>query len=110
MQKKRSADGCAKLPCRLMSNSHSPTQAKVACKPPCGGARKPLTPAQQAYFSALDIRALVLLPLVFGEQLIGLLSVRIAGNRQVDEADLEFARSLAQQATLALEMARLAAT
>jgi GAF domain-containing protein len=50
----------------------------------------------------------VLIPLVFSEQLIGLLSVRIAGNRQVDGADLEFAQSLAQQATLVLEMARLA--
>jgi signal transduction histidine kinase len=66
------------------------------------------TPAQRATFVALDIRALVLIPLVFGDQLIGLLSVRMAGNRQVEAADLEFAHSLAQQATLALEMARLA--
>jgi len=66
------------------------------------------TPAQRARFAARDIRALLLIPLVFGEQLIGLLSVRIAGRRQVDAADLEFAQSLAQQATLALEMARLA--
>ena len=66
------------------------------------------TPDQRARFAALDIRALVLIPLVFGEQVIGLLSVRIAGKRQVDGADLEFAQSLAQQATLALELARLA--
>jgi GAF domain-containing protein len=66
------------------------------------------TPAQRARLAALDIRALVLIPLVFGEQLIGLLSVRLAGNRQVDGADMEFAQSLAQQATLALELARLA--
>jgi GAF domain-containing protein len=54
--------------------------------------------AQRARFTALDIRALVLIPLVFSEQLIGLLSVRIADNRQVDGANLEFAQSLAQQA------------
>jgi len=66
------------------------------------------TPAQRARFVALDIRALLLIPLVFGDQLNGVLSVRIAGNRQVDGSDLEFAQSLAQQATLALEMARLA--
>ena len=66
------------------------------------------TPAQRDRFAALGIRALLLIPLVFGEQLIGLLSVRIAGHRQVDGTDLEFAQSLAQQATLALEMARLA--
>jgi len=47
-------------------------------------------------------------PLVFGEQLIGMLSVRIAGQHKVDEDDLEFAKSLAQQATLAIELARLA--
>jgi transcriptional regulator with GAF, ATPase, and Fis domain len=50
----------------------------------------------------------VLIPLVFSKQLIGLLSVRIADNRQIDGADLEFVQSLAHQATLAFEMARLA--
>jgi GAF domain-containing protein len=75
---------------------------------PVNDPRLKYTPAQRAHFSALGIRALVLIPLIFGEELIGLLSVRIAGNRQVDEADLEFAQSLAQQATLALELARLA--
>ena len=66
------------------------------------------TPAQRARFSALGIRALLLIPLVFGEQLIGVLSVRIGAKRQIDEEDLAFAQSLAQQATLALELARLA--
>jgi signal transduction histidine kinase len=66
------------------------------------------TPAQQARLAALDIRALLLIPLVFSGKLIGVLSARIAGNRQIDASDLEFAQSLAQQATLALEMARLA--
>ena len=50
----------------------------------------------------------MLLALVFGGKLIGLLSVRIGAKRQVDEQDLAFAQSLAQQATLALELARLA--
>jgi signal transduction histidine kinase len=66
------------------------------------------TPEQRARFEALDIRGLLLIPLVFGDQLNGVLSLRIAGNRQLDESDLEFAQSLAQQATLALEMSRLA--
>jgi signal transduction histidine kinase len=66
------------------------------------------TPAQQARLAALDIRALLLIPLVFSDKLVGVLSARIAGNRQIDASDLEFAQSLAQQATLALEMARLA--
>jgi signal transduction histidine kinase len=66
------------------------------------------TPAQQARFSASGIRALLLIPLVFGKQLVGTLSVRMAGDRQLDQDDLEFAQSLAQQVTLAIELARLA--
>jgi signal transduction histidine kinase len=66
------------------------------------------TPAQQARFSSSGIHSLLLIPLVFGEQLVGTLSVRMAGNRQLDQDDLEFAQSLAQQATLAIELARLA--
>jgi GAF domain-containing protein len=66
------------------------------------------TPAQRALFSALGIWALLLIPLVFGKQLVGALSVRMAGNRKIDQEDLDFAQSLAQQATLAIELARLA--
>jgi PAS domain S-box-containing protein len=66
------------------------------------------TPNQRARFAALGIRALLLVPLVFGEELNGLLSVRMTEDRQLDEEDLEFARSLAQQATLAIELAKLA--
>ena len=49
------------------------------------------TAAQRARFFGLGIRALLLIPLVFGEQLIGALSVRMAGNRELDHEDLEFA-------------------
>jgi GAF domain-containing protein len=66
------------------------------------------TPAHRAYFSSLGVRSLVWLPLVFGEQLIGVLSVRITVNRQIDDEELAFAQALAQQVTLALELARLA--
>jgi GAF domain-containing protein len=50
----------------------------------------------------------LLIPLVFGQQLVGALSVRMVGNRKIDQEDLDFAQSLAQQATLAIELARLA--
>jgi GAF domain-containing protein len=66
------------------------------------------TPSQKTYFSVLGIQSLVAIPLVFGEELIGMLSVRVAANRQFDEETLEFAQALAQQATLALELERLA--
>jgi GAF domain-containing protein len=55
-----------------------------------------------------QLTALLVIRLVFGEQLIGALSVRMTGNREVDQEDFDFAQSLAQQATLAIELARLA--
>jgi PAS domain S-box-containing protein len=66
------------------------------------------SPAQRAYLSNLGIKSLLWIPLLFGGQLIGMLSVRIAVNRQVNEEDFEFAQALAQQVTLALELERLA--
>jgi len=75
---------------------------------PIHDARLKYTPAQQARFSTSGIRALLLIPLIFGKQLMGALSVRIASDRELDQHDLEFTQSLAQQATLALELARLA--
>jgi signal transduction histidine kinase len=75
---------------------------------PVNDLRLGYTPAQRARFSEFGIWALLLLPLVFGEELIGTLSVRLTGNRQIEQEDLEFAQSLSQQATLALELARLA--
>jgi signal transduction histidine kinase len=66
------------------------------------------SPALRALFSELETQTLVLIPLVFAEQLTGMLSVRMATKRQVAEEELEFAQALAQQATLALELTRLA--
>jgi GAF domain-containing protein len=66
------------------------------------------TPAQQARFSSSGIHSLLLIPLTFGKQLVGTLSVRMAANRELDQHDMDFAQSLAQQATLAIELARLA--
>jgi len=54
------------------------------------------------------VKSVVWIPLVFGEQLVGMLSVRLAVIRQLDDEELEFAQALAQQVTLALELARLA--
>lgn len=66
------------------------------------------TLGQRARFSSSGIDALLLIPLVFGPQLVGVLSVRMTGHRELDQEDMEFAQSLAQQATLAIELARLA--
>jgi signal transduction histidine kinase len=66
------------------------------------------SPELRTPFAESGIQMLVLIPLVFAEQLIGVLSVRMATKRQVAEEELEFAQALAQQATLALELTRLA--
>jgi PAS domain S-box-containing protein len=65
-------------------------------------------PDQRKYLSSLGIKSIVWLPLVFGEQLIGMLTVRLGADRQIEDKDLEFAQALAQQVTLALELSRLA--
>ncbi|HYY26440.1 MAG TPA: GAF domain-containing protein [Chthoniobacterales bacterium] len=66
------------------------------------------TTAQRAYLSNLGVKSVVWIPLVFGEQLVGMLSVRLTVVRQIDDEELDFAQALAQQVTLALELARLA--
>jgi GAF domain-containing protein len=66
------------------------------------------TATQRAYLSSLGVKSVVWIPLVFGEQLVGMLSARLAVVRQLADEELEFAQALAQQVTLALELARLA--
>jgi PAS domain S-box-containing protein len=65
-------------------------------------------PVHPAFLETVGVKSLLYLPLVFAEQLIGMLSVRIAVDRQIDQEEVEFAQALAQQVTLALELARLA--
>lgn len=65
-------------------------------------------PVQRALFAKLGVRALVWLPLVFGDDLIGVLAVRMSEERPVDDEALELAHALAQQVTVALELTRLA--
>jgi GAF domain-containing protein len=65
-------------------------------------------PVQRALFAKLGVRALVWLPLVFGDDLIGVLAVRMPEERPVGDEALELAHALAQQVTVALELTRLA--
>jgi PAS domain S-box-containing protein len=66
------------------------------------------TLAQRAHFLAIGVQSVFWIPLLFGEQLIGMLSVRFAVNHRMGDEGLEFAQALAQQVTLALELERLA--
>jgi PAS domain S-box-containing protein len=75
---------------------------------PIGDVRIGYSPVHREYLAALGAQALVWIPLVFGEQLMGMLSVRMTAKCRVEDEALEFAQALAQQATLALELTRLA--
>ncbi len=65
-------------------------------------------PVQRALFAKLGVRTLVWLPLVFGDDLIGILAVRMSQERPVADEALELAHALAQQVSVALELTRLA--
>jgi PAS domain S-box-containing protein len=69
---------------------------------------KYIEPIHTAYLSAIGVKSLLWIPLVFADQLIGTLTFRLAVNRQIAEEEIEFAQALAQQVTLALELSRLA--
>jgi hypothetical protein len=65
-------------------------------------------PVQRALFAKLGVRALVWLPLVFGDDLIGVLAVRMSEERGVGDERLELAYALAQQVSVAVELTRRA--
>ena len=65
-------------------------------------------PVLRKLFADLGVRALIWLPLVFGDDLIGVLAVRMSEERAVDGEELELAHALAQLVTVALELTRRA--
>lgn len=60
------------------------------------------------YLSSRGARALLGIPMILGERPIGSIVVRFSQLRQFGSFELELAQGLAQQATLALQMTRLA--
>jgi signal transduction histidine kinase len=55
------------------------------------------------------IKTLLFVPLLFGEQLLGSITLRSTQHRNYTPEELELARALAHQATLAIQLTRLAA-
>jgi GAF domain-containing protein len=101
----------AKKPYRI--TKASPTWAAIQAKRPFvqydpASDTSYYPPVQRALFAKLGVRALVWLPLVFGDALIGVLAVRIPEERAVDDEALELAHALAQQVTIALELTKRA--
>jgi PAS domain S-box-containing protein len=60
------------------------------------------------YLREQDVKALLGIPLILGEKTIGSIVVRFSQLRQFGSVEMEMAQGLAQQATLALQLTRLA--
>ena len=69
---------------------------------------KALDETARSYLRDLGVKALLGIPLILGEQTIGSVVVRFAKSRQFGSVELELVQGLAQQATLALQLTRLA--
>jgi PAS domain S-box-containing protein len=62
----------------------------------------------KAYLKQQGVEALLGVPLILGERTIGVIIVRFAHMRDFGSVEIELAQGLAQQATLALQLTRLA--
>jgi signal transduction histidine kinase len=70
----------------------------------------PITETQRSYLLGLGIKTLLIIPLSSGRQINGRLGFRFNEERNFDQEELEIARALASQASLAIELTRLAKT
>jgi PAS domain S-box-containing protein len=64
----------------------------------------------RSYLLSLGVKTLLMIPLVSREKSIGLLTLRFAEDREFRPEELEIARALATQASLAIQLAKLAET
>src|SRR4029077_871220 len=70
----------------------------------------PIPEALRSYLLGLGIKTLLIIPLTLGGQAIGQLSFRFTEERDFHPEELEIARALATQASLAIHLTRLAKT
>lgn len=71
-------------------------------------ANDPLLASYREYLLAKGIQSLLLVPLFLGDEYIGCFSVRCTEERCYQQEELELAQALAHQATLAIQLTRLA--
>jgi len=67
-----------------------------------------LEPQAREYILSQGMKMMVTFPLVLGNDLIGFFSIRLLEKRQFQPEELELVQALAQQATLAIQLTRLA--
>jgi signal transduction histidine kinase len=70
----------------------------------------PLPEAVRTYLASLGIKSVLIIPLSSKGQVNGMLSFRFINERAFQEEELEIARALATQASLAIQLTRLART
>jgi signal transduction histidine kinase len=70
----------------------------------------PLPEALRFYLLGLGVKTLLIIPLTFGGQANGQLSFRFTAERDFHPEEIEIARALATQASLAIHLTRLAKT
>jgi len=70
----------------------------------------PLPDGHRSYLLELGFKTLLVIPLTIARQLIGNLSFRFAEDREFRPEEIEIARALATQASLAIQLTRLAET
>ena len=70
----------------------------------------PIPQVHRAYLIGLGVKTILIIPLTSGGQVNGRLTFRFTGERDFHPEELEIARALATQASLAIQLTRLART
>jgi signal transduction histidine kinase len=70
----------------------------------------PIPEVHRAYLIGLGVKTILIIPLTSGGQVNGRLTFRFTGERDFHPEELEIARALATQASLAIQLTRLART
>jgi signal transduction histidine kinase len=64
----------------------------------------------RSYLLGFGVKTLLIIPLIVGRRLVGSLSFRFTGDREFRPEEIEIARALAAQTSLAVQLTRLAKT
>jgi len=67
------------------------------------------TEGHRAYYAKRGISGIVNVPLIFSGQVVGALSIQFRDRRYIDQETIELAQTFAPQATLALQLIKMAA-
>jgi signal transduction histidine kinase len=69
-----------------------------------------ISDSHRSYLLGLDVKILLIIPLIVGSRLVGSLNFRFTDDREFRLEEIEIARALAAQTSLAIQLTRLAKT